>query len=82
MQATKPAGLIQEVQTADYLGYSSFDDFRRDLRKGLIPAPSKFVGGKRTRPAWSIKALEQWLDDQDLSNPSSDDLINRVSKHA
>lgn len=48
--------LIREVQLAHALGYTSFEAFRRDLKRGEIPPPNEYQAGK---PVWYAADLER-----------------------
>ena len=53
---------LREIQAADLLGFTEIEDFRRALRRGDVPPPIRFVGGKRSKPIWSRRILLEFVD--------------------
>lgn len=61
------------------LGYSRIEQFRRDLKKQLIPAPTRFLRGN---PVWSREALQRWVNGEDegeSGTKSLDDNLQRIA---
>jgi len=50
---------LHEIQAANFLGYRRIADFRRDLKRGDIPAPDRKLA---SGPVWSRTRLQAWLD--------------------
>ena len=69
--------LLNEVQVAERLNCRSFEEFRRRLKCGLIPAPTRVEG--RTK-LWSKAKLDAWIDGEDEESASSADLIKRLER--
>lgn len=53
---------LREIQAADLLGFTEIEEFRRALRRGDVPPPIRFVGGKRGKPVWSRRILLEFID--------------------
>ena len=69
--------LLTEVETAARLGYGYIADFRRDLRRGLVPRPTH---GDARRPKWSDTALDRFLrpDAEPARSADEQDLLARL----
>ncbi|MEZ5935854.1 MAG: hypothetical protein R3F54_28875 [Alphaproteobacteria bacterium] len=52
---------LREIQMAGALGYTEIDDFRRDLKAGIIPKPVSYLAPKNKRPIWLRDQVEEWL---------------------
>ena len=70
--------LLTEVETAAHLGYGYIADFRRDLRKGLLPRPTH---GTTSRPRWSNTVIERFLapDDGRVIQEDERRLLDRLA---
>jgi hypothetical protein len=66
------SGLLREIQAAAYLGYTEISDFRRDLKKGTIPEPTRYLGGNKGRPLWSVAILAAWAEQKENAAPFAD----------
>lgn len=53
---------LREIQAADLLGFTEIEEFRRALRRGDVPPPIWFVGGKKGKPVWSRRILLEFID--------------------
>ena len=70
--------LLREVEAAHMLGYTSFSEFRRAVNSGTVPAPSRFLDGMKSKPAWSEQALRDWIDQSGWNEPSSEELLKAI----
>ena len=61
--------LLHEIQAADMLGYRTAEEFRRDLRRGIIPPPTRIIHG---RNRWSEEALRAWINGEDKDGAEID----------
>ncbi|MGH1478801.1 MAG: hypothetical protein ACRBM6_08775 [Geminicoccales bacterium] len=63
--------LLQEIQSADMLGFQQIADFRRALRRAEVPQPTRELGvGSKRVQVWSRRALQEWIDRDNRLAPS------------
>lgn len=64
--------LLTEIETAARLGYGYIAEFRRDLRKGLVPRPTH---GNARRPKWSDTELDNFLSPHTQTARSDEEVV-------
>ena len=66
-----------EIQVAEMLGHRKWAEFRRALREGKVPAPTRIDGDTKI---WSRRHVQAWIDGSGQNEPTSQDLLRRVEE--
>lgn len=70
--------LLHEIQAASMLGYRTADEFRRDLKKGVTPPPTRIINGRKR---WSEETLRIWINGDDENEAEIDPIkaLDRIA---
>lgn len=71
------AEVLFEIQVAGMLGFRKWTEFRRALREGRAPKPTRIDG---TTKIWSRRQVEAWIDGTGQIEPTSEDLLKRLEE--
>lgn len=66
---------LYEIQVASMLGYRRWTEFRRAIKDGKVPYPNRIDGQVKI---WSRQAVEAWIEGNQLDEPTSNELLNRI----
>ena len=66
-----------EIQVAAMLGHRKWSEFRRAVRDGRVPPPTRIEGKTKI---WSRRHVQAWIDGSGQNEPTSEDLMERLEK--